>query len=109
MFSGALSGAFATGGPPAVAYVQSQHFDRFRYAASVQTALAIAAVVRIVSLGATRMFTPQLLTLRVLCLVCAVSGAWLGLHALRRLPDHAVRTVVLVMLLILGLKYLFLV
>lgn len=55
------------------------------------------------------MFTPQLLTLRVLCLVCAVSGAWLGLHALRRLPDHAVRTVVLVMLLILGLKYLFLV
>lgn len=107
LFSGALSGAFATGGPPAVAYVQSQRFDRFRYTASVQVPLAVAAVVRVVCLGAARMFTAQILMLSMLAVACAVGGAWLGLHALKRLPDRAVRTVVLVMLFALGIKYLF--
>ena len=91
---------------PAVAYVQSQRFDRFRYSATVQTALAISAVVRILCLGATGLFTPRLLVFSMLCLLCAVAGAWLGLHALKRLPDRAVRTVVLGMLLLLGIKYL---
>mgnify|MGYP001564520405 CR=1 FL=1 len=106
LFSGALSGAFATGGPPAVAYVQSQQFDRFRYAAAVQVPLALAAAVRVVCLGAVGMFTKELLVLSVVGVACALAGAWLGLHALHRLPDRAVRTVVLAMLLVLGIKFL---
>lgn len=106
LFSGALSGAFATGGPPAVAYVQSQRFDRFRYAASVQVPLAIAATVRIGCLGAAGLFTGRLLALSALGVVCAVGGAWLGLHALKRLPDKSVRAVVLAMLFLLGVRYL---
>jgi hypothetical protein len=106
LFSGALSGAFATGGPPAVAYVQSQRFDRFRYAAAVQVPLALAGAVRVVCLGAGGMFTTELLVLGIVGVACALAGAWLGLHALRRLPDQAVRNVVLTMLLVLGVKFL---
>lgn len=106
LFSGALSGAFATGGPPAVAYVQSQRFDRFQYAAAVQVPLAVAAVVRVACLGATGMFTRDLLALSGVAAVCAVSGAWFGLHVLKRLRDHAVRKVVVGMLLLLGIKYM---
>jgi uncharacterized membrane protein YfcA len=105
LFSGALSGAFATGGPPAVAYVQSQGFDRFRYAASVQVPLAVAAAVRVGCLGAAGLFTPQLLAVSALGAGCAVGGSWLGLHALKRLPDNVVRGVVLAMLFLLGVRY----
>ena len=105
LFSGALSGAFATGGPPAVAYVQSQQFDRFRYAASVQVPLAIAAAVRLLCLGATGMFTWELLAFSVMGVVCAIAGAWLGLHFLKRLPDKVIRKLVLVMLLLMGIKF----
>jgi uncharacterized membrane protein YfcA len=106
LFSGALSGAFATGGPPAVAYVQSQQFNRFRYAASVQVPLALAAGVRVGCLGVARLFTPRLLALSLLGVACAVGGAWLGLHALKRLPDRIVQTVVATVLLVLGVKFL---
>ena len=104
--SGALSGAFATGGPPAVAYVQGQQFDRFRYVASVQIPLAVAAVVRVACLGAARQLTPQLFALSILSVGCAVGGAWLGLHVLKRLPEETVRIIALTMLLVLGIKYL---
>jgi uncharacterized membrane protein YfcA len=106
LFSGALSGAFATGGPPAVAYMQSQQFDRFRYAAGVQVPLAIAAVVRLLCLVATGLFSRELLAFSAMGVVCAIAGAWLGLHVLKRLPDQAVRKVVLAMLLILGIKFM---
>ena len=106
LFSGALSGAFATGGPPAVAYMQSQQFDRFRYASSVQVPLAIAAAVRLLCLGATGMFTWELLALSTIGVVCAIAGAWMGLHFLKRLPAQAVRKVILAMLLILGINFI---
>jgi len=106
LFSGALSGAFATGGPPVVAYVQSQHFDRFRYVASVQLALALSAVVRVGCLGTARLLTWQLMALSALGAVCAVAGSWFGLHILKRLPERALRAVIAVMLLALAGKYL---
>jgi uncharacterized membrane protein YfcA len=90
-----------------VAYVQSQQFDRLRYAAAVQVPLALAGAVRVVCLGAGGMFTKELLVLSVVGVACALAGAWLGLHALHRLPDQAVRTVVLAMLLVLGVKFFF--
>jgi uncharacterized membrane protein YfcA len=38
--------------------------------------------------------------------LCAIGGARLGLHVLKRLPDKAVRAVVLTMLFLLGFRYL---
>lgn len=108
LFSGALAGAFATGGPPAVAYVSSQHFTRFRYSATLQLALGTSAVMRILCLGVSGQFTPRILLLSGLGIVCAIAGAWIGLHCLKWLSDEHLKKVVLAVLFVLGLKYLFL-
>jgi uncharacterized membrane protein YfcA len=106
LLAGGLSGAFNTGGPPIVAYVSSQGFDRFRYAAAVQLLLGISAVTRIGCLTVAGAFTPRLAGLGAAGILCAVGGAWLGMHGLRRLSDRAVSRIVLVMLIALAVKYL---
>lgn len=108
LFSGALAGAFATGGPPAVAYVTSQDFTRFRYSATLQLTLGTSAIMRILCLGGSGQFTTRILLLSVLGMVCAVVGAWIGLHCLKRVSDETLRKVILAVLFLLGLKYLFL-
>lgn len=108
LFSGALAGAFATGGPPAVAYVSSQDFTRFRYSATLQLTLGTSAVMRILCLGVSGQFTPRILLLSAVGMVCTVTGAWLGLHLLKRFSDETLKKVVLAGLFVLAMKYLFL-
>lgn len=106
LLSGALSGAYATGGPPLVAYVRSQGFDKFRYSATLQIVFALNTTIRLIALGATGVFTKRLLALSVWGIGCAVIGAWLGLHVLKRMPERILRRVVAGLLLVMGTKYL---
>jgi len=108
LFSGGLSGAFSTGGPPLVAYVTTQEFDRFRYSATLQLVLGICAFVRVLCLGAGGVFTVKTFTLSAFSIVFAVAGAWIGLHVLKRLSDRMVKRAILVLLFVLSLKYLIL-
>ena len=106
LFSGALTGAFGTGGPPAVAYVATQGFDRHRYSASVQLALGVAALLRLPCLAAGGLLTWQILALSAAGGIAAAIGAWLGLHVLKALPEKGLRHVVMAMLLVLAVKNL---
>ena len=101
-----LSGAYATGGPPLVAYVRSQGFDKFRYSATLQLVFAVNTSIRLFVLGTAGMFTKRLLALSIWGIACALIGAWIGLHVLRRMPEWALRHVVVGLLLVMGLKYL---
>ncbi len=107
LFSGMMAGAFASGGPPAVAYVVSQRFDRYRYAATLQVVFATSAIIRIVLLGFGGIFTRQSLALAAAGTVCAIAGAWGGLHLLRLQSDRRVKACVLVLLALLATKFLF--
>jgi uncharacterized protein len=106
LFSGAMSGAFATGGPPAVAFITSQRFDRLRYSATLQLVLGTCAIIRILCLGLGGMFTSSTLVLSLSSILCAVTGAWIGVHVLKKLSDRIIRRSVLVLLFVLALKYL---
>ena len=46
--AGVLAGVFGTGGPPLVAYVAAQRFQKFRYVAAVQAVLGVANASRLV-------------------------------------------------------------
>jgi len=107
VFSGALSGAFGTGGPPLALYVSSQDFDRFRYSATLQFLFAANGIMRTAGLALSGLLTGRVLYLSTIAVVCAVLGAWLGLKVLRRLPDAALRQAVRGLLLVLAVRCLF--
>ena len=98
LLSGILAGAFASGGPPAVAYVVSQKFTRFRHSATLQVIFLVSSSVRILILGAGGLFTQHMLAFSVAGMACAIAGAWIGLHLLHVQSDCSVRYGVLFLL-----------
>jgi uncharacterized protein len=104
--TGALAGAFGTGGPPAVAYIAGQNFDKLRFAATMQAVLGISAILRIGCLGFEGLLTQRVLAISAAGIVFAIAGAWIGLRILHRLPERALKTLVAALLALLGFKYL---
>jgi uncharacterized membrane protein YfcA len=89
--SGALSAAFASGGPPLIVYMRSQNFGRLRYVVSMQLTLAVSGLARILVFGVSGMFDRASLGRALIAIVPAAGGAWLGLVFLRRLSEKAFR------------------
>lgn len=104
---GALSGAFGTGGPPVVAYTASQNFEKHRYVACVQVALGVGSISRIISLSLSGAFTGKIICMSSFCVFFAVVGACFGLALLKKIPDHFLRIMINILLLLLTVKYCF--
>ncbi len=105
LLSGALSGAFGTGGPPLVAYVNSQRYDRLRYAVTVQFLLAVSGVVRFPEMIRREILTLEMLPVALLAALASAIGARLGLALLPRIPERMFRPAVMVALFGLGIRY----
>lgn len=106
LFSGFLTGTLGTGGPPLVAYVRAQRFDRLRYAATVQVLLGVAGVVRVEELARQDLFTRQLLVFAAAGVVTAWVGSVFGVRLLRKLPEKRLRQIVAAFLLFMGFVYI---
>jgi uncharacterized membrane protein YfcA len=104
--SGIFAGAFGNGGPPTVAYVASQGFDRFRYAASVQLVLAASGLARFGQLVAGGLFDTDMAVQSGLLAVAASAGALLGLALLRRWSEPAMRHLLSILLALLAIRAL---
>ncbi|MDA3875325.1 MAG: sulfite exporter TauE/SafE family protein [Kiritimatiellae bacterium] len=100
IFSGLLAGAYGTGGPPAVAYVQSYRYERHRHVVCIQLLLAIAGTIRVISLIAQNALTTEQWLINGLGMLVVPFGVWLGLYLLRRLPGAWLRRVILGMLVL---------
>ncbi|MFW5857765.1 MAG: TSUP family transporter [Planctomycetota bacterium] len=106
LLSGLLSGAFGTGGPPAVAYVAAQQFARERYAATLQVIFAVAGLFRLGVLSRTDLLTAPVAGLGLFGALFAVAGALAGLRLQGRLSQQALAAVISVCLFLFGLRYL---
>ena len=104
--SGVLSGAFSTGGPPLVAYLAGQRLPKYAFAGTLQLLFACNALTRITCLSVGGFFTREVVGLGLLGVVCAAAGAWVGLKLLTRIPEVALRRLVLAALFLLGVRYL---
>lgn len=104
--AGTLTGTLGTGGPPIVAYVSTQGFDRFRYSASIQLTLGLCGLLRLPCLAAGGLLTWRLLGYSAVGCLAAMLGAWMGLRVLKRIPEKVLRYVVSAMLLGLAIKNL---
>lgn len=104
---GALAGAFGTGGPPVVAYMASQDFDRHRYSAAVQAALGVGTISRIISLGIGNAFTETTLTISGTGIIFAMAGAFAGTIIMKKISDSALKKIISALLAVMAFKYLF--
>jgi uncharacterized protein len=107
LFSGALSGAFGTGGPPAVAYTASQDLERHRYVVSIQAILGVGAISRIISLGIGGALTEKVIIDSIAGGVFAIIGAAIGVSILKRLSKELLKKLITGLLLVLAFKYIF--
>jgi len=106
LLGGALGGAFSTGGPPIVAYVSTQGFDRLRFAGTLQAIFMASTTFRLIELLRRGLLTPPRLACGAVGIAAILIGATLGLRVLRRISDRWFRWVVIAMLLVLGVRYL---
>lgn len=104
--SGALAGAFGNGGPPTVAYVASQGFDRLRYAAGVQLVLGASGIARLGQLVAGGLLDASLAAQSAVLAAAAAAGAMLGLVLLQRWSESALRRMLTVLLALLAARSL---
>jgi uncharacterized membrane protein YfcA len=106
LFTGALSGAFGTGGPPAVVFVASQQFDKYRWMATLQVVFALTAVMRLITLSGSGVLNQHQLLLSAWGGLCAVIGGRWGLHILTYFSADHLKWLVTIMLFILGMQFL---
>ena len=96
--SGVLTGALGTGGPPLVAYVSSQRFERHRHVAAIQLLLGCGGLIRVIALQGGGLYTPQRWLLSGVGLVGIVAGGSIGLILLKHIHETTLRCVVLALL-----------
>jgi uncharacterized membrane protein YfcA len=106
LLSGFLAGSFGAGGPPLVAFVATQGFDRFRMVVTLQLLLLIGALVRTEELWRQGLLESRYLLPIVTGIVCCLLGSAVGLRVLHRLPERLFRKLTAGFLLLLGIKYI---
>lgn len=106
LISGLLTGAFNTGGPPLVVYVQSQQMQRLRQVASLQLLLLCGSLIRLEELWRKDLLASDIMWPVLVCCGACVVGSQLGLALLKRISDQLFRRAVAGFLLILAGLYL---
>lgn len=105
--SGALSGAFNMGGPPAVAYVYSQSWAKEHIVALLQIVFGASSIVRLGLMQGAGMITGRLLWISLLAILPLLAAIYAGNRVLRWIQREHLRFVVFLFLLAIGLKYIF--
>ncbi len=112
--SGALSGAFNMGGPPAVAYVYSQVWTKEHIVALLQLVFGTSSIIRLCLMAfwpkegqGVGMITARLLFISLLAILPLLATIYAGNHVLRKIKREHLRVMVFVFLLAIGIKYIF--
>lgn len=100
--SGAIGGAFNTGGPPIVAYLYRRADPPEVLKATVQMTFLVFTSVRFITASAVGLIDAQILTRAALLTPVVVAGSIVGLNLARRVSPERFRTVSWVALGLLG-------
>lgn len=107
---GALSGFTSTlahaGGPPMMVYLLGRPLSRQRFVATTVIYFAVINAVKLPPYIALGLFSRESLTLSLLLAPLVPVGVWLGLHALKRIPERPFFIAATVLLGLSGLKLL---
>lgn len=106
--TGALGGAFNTGGPPIIAYVYCRPWSKEQRTATLQAVFAISLITRmiIMALPPASLYDVPLLLTALACMPGALLGMPIGYAVFRRFPPRALELFVAGFLFLLGVKLL---
>ncbi len=104
--SGALSGAFHAGGPPAVIYAYSQDWTKEHIVALLQLVFLIPSIIRLILVQNHGLLRTDLLWIGLLAIIPLVLAILGGTHVLHRVKRERLRMIVFVFLFVIGVKYL---
>ena len=104
--TGALSGAFNTGGPPVIAYVYCRPWSKERRTAALQAVFGISVITRIILMAAppASLYSAPLLLADLACLPGVFLGMVAGYALFRRFPPRALEIFVAIFLFAVGVK-----
>lgn len=101
ILSGLLAGAYGTGGPPIIAYIQSYRYELHRHVVCLQLLLAIAGTIRVLSLWTNEALTLEQWMINVLGAMVVPLGASIGIYCLRHFSHVCLHRCILAMLVII--------
>ncbi len=106
LISGLFAGAYNTGGPPLVVYVQSQGLERLEKIASLQLLLLVGSLVRVEEMWRQDVLVPDLLWPVLISCVATIIGSAIGLRLLNHISDIWFKRIMGVFLLVLAIYYI---
>ena len=106
VITGALAGAFNTGGPPIIAYVYSRPWTKEQRTSTMQAVFCFSLTYRLIVMYFSGLYTPQLLMHSLYAMPAVVVGMVAGYALFRRIPTRALEFFVAVFLVLVGLKML---
>ncbi len=106
MASGALAGAFNTGGPPVIAYVYCRPWSKEQRTATLQAIFIVSIFARIVYYSCVGLYDVPLLLTTAACLPAAIAGMFFGYALFRKFPPRALEIFVAVFLSLVAIKLL---
>ncbi len=104
--SGVFGGAFNIGGPPAVAYVYSQPWTKQQIVAALQAMFSVSSMLRVALLGHVGLLGSNVLFVFGCSMIPVLLGIWWGGRLLNRVAQSQVKTGVLLIVFVMGVKYL---
>lgn len=106
MLSGALGGAFNTGGPPLVAYTYSMPWSKEKIVATLQVVFVVGAIARILSMVRGGLITERVLQIDLWAALPVFLMIWAGTRIMKRLPTTRLRSIVFAFIGLIGIKFL---
>lgn len=104
MVAGFTSFVSHAGGPPAAVYLLSLRVDKTRFQATTVLVFGVLNIAKAIPYGFLGIFTAQTLLIDLLLAPFALLGAWLGVAAHRRVPDHVFFALTYILLTVTGAK-----
>jgi len=102
--AGVLSGAYSTGGPPAIIYGNCRRWEPDEFKSNLQGFFLVNDVIVIVSHAVSGNLTPQVWNLYLLALPAMLVGILAGVGLGRRINPLLFRKLVLILLVVMGLR-----
>lgn len=106
VFGGVLSGAFNTGGPPTILYVNAMGWDKDRATSTLQAFFTFASVLSLSTHASVGLLDLEAVRRSLPVVPVVMLGTWLGAQVYDRIPQERFRTLVLGFVLVLGLQFL---
>ncbi|MCE5218205.1 sulfite exporter TauE/SafE family protein [bacterium] len=102
--SGALGGAFNTGGPPVIAWVYSRPWTKEQRTATVQAVFFLSSFARILTMASAGLYTRDLVMAGLIGVPVGILGALAGYAIFKRVPRRALEIITALFLVFMGLK-----